>query len=436
MHDLTLAAAGDAMISRRISADDRAQFRKLVDTIRDADASVVNVETSIHDFEGYPAANRGMYMCSPPWAADELSWMGFDLFAAATNHTGDFSCGGMDAMMDVLDDRGVAYAGLGRNLADARSPTYVDTAAGRVALVAACSTYSAGDEAGPVGPNVDGRPGIAPLETETKYGIDGGEFQDVRAVSESLGLEAAKRTNDRRGFPHPDTDDTFHFKNVGGDDIVFQRSDEQGFYREVDQDDRDAVLDRIRAADRQADWVVCSLHSHEGQNGYFGDESVPEFVESFARESIEAGADAFVGHGPHVVRGIEIHEGSPIFYSLGDFILQEETVTRLPGEMYDRYGLTHEATPADVYDEREEMLLALTEFWESFLPVCHFEDGELDRVEIHPVDLRADLPRSRRGTPIGATETKAERILDRVRNLSKAYRTEIDVRGETAVVTP
>jgi hypothetical protein len=34
---------------------------------------------------------------------------------------------------------------------------------------------------------------------------------------------------------------------------------------------------------------------------------------------IEAGADAVLGSGPHVLRGIQCHRGKPIAYSLGNF---------------------------------------------------------------------------------------------------------------------
>jgi capsule synthesis protein PGA_cap len=58
---------------------------------------------------------------------------------------------------------------------------------------------------------------------------------------------------------------------------------------------------------------------------------VPETAESLGREPrgdlrrwaravIDAGADAVVGHGPHVLRGIEFYRGHPIVYSLGNFL--------------------------------------------------------------------------------------------------------------------
>lgn len=42
-----------------------------------------------------------------------------------------------------------------------------------------------------------------------------------------------------------------------------------------------------------------------------------------ARALIEAGADIIIGHHPHVVQGMEIYEGKPIFYSLGNFIFDQ-----------------------------------------------------------------------------------------------------------------
>jgi len=58
---------------------------------------------------------------------------------------------------------------------------------------------------------------------------------------------------------------------------------------------------------------------------------VPETAESLGREPrgdlrrwaravIDAGADAVIGHGPHVLRGIEFYRGRPIAYSLGNFL--------------------------------------------------------------------------------------------------------------------
>ncbi|MES2749516.1 MAG: CapA family protein [Patescibacteria group bacterium] len=45
--------------------------------------------------------------------------------------------------------------------------------------------------------------------------------------------------------------------------------------------------------------------------------------ESYARQFIDAGADAIIGHHPHVVQDIDVYNGAPIFYSLGNFIFDQ-----------------------------------------------------------------------------------------------------------------
>lgn len=83
----------------------------------------------------------------------------------------------------------------------------------------------------------------------------------------------------------------------------------------------------VEAADKKADIVVVSFHG--GAEGT-GAQSVPWATELyfgekrgnlpvFARTVIDAGADLVLGHGPHVLRGMEIYNGRLIAYSLGNF---------------------------------------------------------------------------------------------------------------------
>src|SRR5699024_6698400 len=112
--------------------------------------------------------------------------------------------------------------------------------------------------------------------------------------------------------------------------------------KETTPDERDLkrILKSISEAKRQADYVVVSIHAHEMEGE---DKAEPaEFLKTFARACIDGGADSIVGHGPHILRGIEIYQGRPIFYSLGNFIFQNETVTHLPADFYDKYGLTND----------------------------------------------------------------------------------------------
>jgi poly-gamma-glutamate synthesis protein (capsule biosynthesis protein) len=45
--------------------------------------------------------------------------------------------------------------------------------------------------------------------------------------------------------------------------------------------------------------------------------------EAFAHRLIDVGVDAIIGSHPHVVEGVEVYRGRPIFYSLGNFIFDQ-----------------------------------------------------------------------------------------------------------------
>jgi len=77
---------------------------------------------------------------------------------------------------------------------------------------------------------------------------------------------------------------------------------------------------RIRALKKAVDLVVVIAHC--------GLEYIP-FAPPYAMEAFErmaeAGADAVMGHHPHVPQGIKFHRGVPICCSLGNFVFYQET---------------------------------------------------------------------------------------------------------------
>jgi len=442
---VTLAAAGDALATRRLRTHDSERFTRLIEHIRDADISVVNLETLLHDFEGYPGPGA-LPMRSPPWVADELEWAGFQLFAAATNHAIDFWHGGMEATMRELEERELVYAGLGRNLAGARSPGYLDTPVGRVGLVSATSTFQPGSAAAHQRRDMHGRPGISPLHIETRYVLPDEEFEAVRTMSDKLGLEGIKqRQKDLGVFPDIDeSNDTHAFLNVDprgalgsniGDFLHAERGEEARIVQEVNERDANAILETVAEANRQSEWVLASLHTHEGEDGTSNQHSTPAFAEGFARDCIDAGADAFLAHGPHRVRGVEIYDECPIFYSLGNFIKQNEFITRYSAEVYDTHGLDQNARPGDLYGSKifANFDSARADF-ESFLPLCHFVDGALDRIELFPFDMGYQEPGLESGYPEIVTGERATQILTRLDKLSEPYGTEIDIEEDVGII--
>lgn len=53
-------------------------------------------------------------------------------------------------------------------------------------------------------------------------------------------------------------------------------------------------------------------------------------VMRFSRSVIDAGADLVIGHGPHVLRALEVYRGKLIAYSLGNFLTYERFSLRGP----------------------------------------------------------------------------------------------------------
>ncbi len=95
-------------------------------------------------------------------------------------------------------------------------------------------------------------------------------------------------------------------------------------YDLLDIDRSVAVVDSLRGL---ADIVLVTFHGGaEGVDAQHVD-TVPEFLgqeprgelRRWAHAIIDAGADAVIGHGPHVLRGIEFYHDKPIAYSLGNF---------------------------------------------------------------------------------------------------------------------
>lgn len=438
---LTLTAAGDAIIARKLSTLEDDRFHDLVELIQETDAAMVNLETLLHDYEGeglYPTGGKaGTYMHAPPWVADELTWAGFNLFTAGTNHSNDYSHGGMLETIRNLEERNIAYAGLGRNLADAREPAYVDTAAGRVALVGACATIWGNSIAGEQRRDMQGRPGISPLRHEARYVVPEEDYERMQAISESLGLEELKAGRDESSFPYLyplDGEGYFELPNVDGENIRVERGDDYRVEYHIDERDLEALTDQVARARRQADWVVASLHAHEAPGGKTNEHECASFVEEYARACIDAGADAFMGHGAHHLQGIEIYDGAPICYGLGNFVLQSELVRKFPTEFYERYEVHPDEYPEDVLDKRvyhedgrPKGTLANSSQWQTALPICEFEGGELSDLTLYPVDLMQEEPRPRRGRPVLAQGEQAEETLGLLADLSAAYGTDVTI---------
>jgi hypothetical protein len=94
-----------------------------------------------------------------------------------------------------------------------------------------------------------------------------------------------------------------------------------------DVNDHAAAELLVRSVAADHDYVVVSFHGGaEGSKQqhvpdkrevFYGEDR--GHLRAFARAVIGAGADLVIGHGPHVLRGLEIVDGRLVMYSLGNF---------------------------------------------------------------------------------------------------------------------
>ena len=129
--------------------------------------------------------------------------------------------------------------------------------------------------------------------------------------------------------------------------------------------------------------MVLSIH--------WGVEGSPEPKEEdikLAKRLIDGGVDIIMGHHPHVVQGIEIYKGKPIFYSLGNFV----------------FGTIGELTS------------------NTMIAQVNLVDGKMDNIEIIPFNIEL-------GRPVPVSEDLRRSKIDYLNKISKRFGVNIGKEG-------
>lgn len=423
---MTIAVTGDSIIVQPISPHKDPEFVKLIELVRGADAAFTNLEMLFHDYEPYPSTQSGgTYMRAEPALIKELVWAGFDMVAQANNHTNDYGVLGAQLTDQYVRASGLVGAGFGNSLREAREARFYEGEKGRVAVVSVASTFPDPSRAGDTWGDTKARPGLAPLRFKTTSVVTQAQFTALQAALKSAGVNPS--TAD--GVVSSSTEMTV----LGRRFLVGETT---GTRTEPLKEDLDAMAAVVGNADRQADYVIVSSHTHEnGATRYLP----PEFYVTFAHAMIDRGADIVTTSGPHVLRGIEIYKGKPIFYSLGDFIFQNETLLRQPPENYEPFGMPRNSGVGDFNDERTKLgtigFPADPYIFESVVAMPTFQGGTLTGLTLHPISLGFGASRSQRGRPMLAPPALARKIIDDLRKFSTTWGTAIEFKDNVGIVT-
>ena len=416
-------ATGDAMITRRLPIEGEYDgFSEVREFILKGDFRFGNLETTVHNFESYGGAQSGgSWLCSPPGVIKDMRKFGMNVLCTANNHAMDYAYGGLLKTIEYLEKEDFVFTGTGRTLSDASRPVYLDTVSGRYALIGCTMTFNPECMAGEQTASLPGRPGVNGIRVTKKYRLPKEELEHLKRIADTLSLNASADIIRAEGYLPQLKEGEQPFAQM-----MFEAGDKAEVVSTINPVDMKRITDAIAEARFMADYVVVAMHNHliEGKIK----EAVDQVSIDFSRNCIDAGADAVIGTGPHLLRPMELYKGKPVFYCLGNFINQLETIQRAPDGMFAKQKLNGNERLDVLFNNRsgngKRGLSYSKVMFESVIPYWECENGELTKMLLLPIEEHFSLPRSRNGWPRKDTGSN---IMERFAEMSKPWGVDIKI---------
>jgi len=423
-------ATGDAMITKRLPIDgEYSGFNAVRDFIMQGDFRFSNLETTVHNFESCAGARSGgSWLCSPPGVLEDMRKFGFNILSTANNHALDYSYEGLEKTLQNIERANFPFTGTGRSLADASKPAYLDTVSGRYALIACSMSFNPENMAGAQSSRLPGRPGVNGIRVNKKYLLPPEDLKNLEQIAAKLGINCKDEILRGEGYLPQLKEGVQPFG-----DLMFELSDHAEIVSTVNESDMQRITAAIAEARFMADYVVVSMHNHElcGKSK----ETVDPVSIEFAPKCIDSGADAVIGTGPHLLRPMEIYNGKPIFYCLGDFIIQLETIQSAPEDMFARQKLSGDERLDVLFNTRSNFgkrgLCYDPIMYKSVIPYWEVTDGQLSKMTFMPIEEMFALPRSRSGWP---QPNNSMQILEHFAGLSRNFGVDIKIENNLGVL--
>ena len=419
---MKITAVGDCAIQKCMPKYYQG-FEEVRDIVARGDVRFFNLETTVCE-DCFPGAHSGgTWLRTTRKVLDSIKDFGFNVTTSANNHCMDFSYDGFLQTLENIESAGYAQAGGGKNLAKASAPAYIDTPSGRAAIIACVTECDHCENAGEQTRDFLGRPGVNPLGIKKVVYVSKEELEQLKEIAKRTTLNVYNEIITAQGYKAPLGENEFEFC-----DTAF-RVGEPRIEFELSERDMKRITTAIKDASMQADLVFISIHNHAMQGEKRTD--VPKFLTEFAHRCIDAGAHGIIGHGPHLMQGVEIYKGLPIMYSLGDFMLQLENCEAVPDDFYKKFGLCAEDGLYEVFKKRtKDFTIGLqrqSEMMESVIASFEMENGKLTSLKFTPVELGLGQKHSSIGWP---RKSENKNILKQLAELSKPFGTVIAEDGK------
>lgn len=263
-----IGLVGDTNIQGR--ADPAAAFAHVAETLAGFDAMVGQWECPLVETPapGGDISFKARWTHSTPDMARALPAGNFKAVSCASNVA--YPPEAALSTRRHLDALGIANAGTGATRAEARSPARFEVRGQRVALLSYTSVFWPIEQ-----PATETTPGVATIRAHTGY------------------------SPGRRALEMPGAAPEIHTW--------------------ADPAELAALQADIHAAKAEADLVILACHW-----GVSSQEEITAYQREIARAAVDAGAGLIYGTHPHRIQGIELIDGVPVFYSLGNFAFDWE----------------------------------------------------------------------------------------------------------------
>jgi hypothetical protein len=271
MDRLTLLAVGDIMLGEE---DPDRFFVHTAPVLRTGDVVIAHIE-STYTHEGIDMPFEVPSAAGDPARLSAIPAAGFNLATIAGNHAYDQGPTGVRDTMGTLRGLGVATAGTGMNLAEARQPAEIDKRGLRVALL----SYNA----------------VGPRESWAGAKKAGAAYVNVMTHYEQ------------------------EYATPGGPGRI---------YTFVEPDSLEAMEHDIEALRARCDVLVVAFHKGVGHTRA----TIASAEKHLTHAAINAGADVVIGHHAHICKGIEVYRGKPIYHGLGNFVTPGRSLSTDPKE--------------------------------------------------------------------------------------------------------
>lgn len=418
---ISICATGDLLLQEHFP--DKYDYKEVSDTIKNCDVRITNLETVVSDWNCFASSFcGGQWINMEPEKLNSIAQYNFNLYGCANNHSMDYSFDGLLSTINELKRRNWLFAGIGENLKKSTAPTYLNLKNGKkVAFFSITSTFIDAARAGDSRDEIPGRPGVNPLRVNTKYYVTRKHFLQLKEIAEGTYING-ERDNARKIGSLPPEDGSLNF---GGLFFAVSDNETESKFTYCNKNDLNRMKYLIEKASKETDLVIVSVHSHQIKRNEYNEPDY--FLEEFAHECIDSGADAIIGGGTHQLKPIEIYKNRPIFYSLGNFVFEVDKVYKLPADFWDKYnypeylsvqeGMNRKTKNGTIGLEKE-----MSNYLSIIPKIVYTDDREVKSIELIPIELNFNN-NTLKGLPRIAESKEADLIFKEISKSSLAYST-------------